>query len=92
MDWSLPGTSIHGIFQAGVLEWGAIAFCIDIGLLVLKEMIEKFHKIVEKQDGQVWFSKVKQTLTYWQVLKWGSEVNLCLDSKAKDNFKCPNYS
>ena len=39
--------------QAGVLEWGVIAFCIDIGLLVLKEMIEKFHKIVEKQDGQV---------------------------------------
>ena len=23
---SLPGSSIHGIFQAGVLEWGAIAF------------------------------------------------------------------
>ena len=26
MDYSLPGSSIHGIFQAGVLEWGAIAF------------------------------------------------------------------
>ena len=25
MDCSLPGPSIHGIFQAGVLEWGAIA-------------------------------------------------------------------
>ena len=26
MDSSLPGSSIHGIFQARVLEWGAIAF------------------------------------------------------------------
>ena len=25
MDCSLPGSSIHGIFQATVLEWGAIA-------------------------------------------------------------------
>ena len=26
MDCDLPGSSIHGIFQARVLEWGAIAF------------------------------------------------------------------
>ena len=26
MDCSQPGSSIHGIFQARVLEWGAIAF------------------------------------------------------------------
>ena len=26
MDCSLPGSSIHGIFQTRVLEWGAIAF------------------------------------------------------------------
>ena len=26
MDCSLPGSSIHGIFQARVLEWGAIVF------------------------------------------------------------------
>ena len=26
MDCSLPGSAIHGIFQARVLEWGAIAF------------------------------------------------------------------
>ena len=26
MDYSLPGSSVHGIFQARVLEWGAIAF------------------------------------------------------------------
>ena len=26
MDHSLPGSSVHGIFQARVLEWGAVAF------------------------------------------------------------------
>ena len=26
MDCSLPGSSVHGIFQASVLEWIAIAF------------------------------------------------------------------
>ena len=29
MDCSLPGSSVHGIFQARVLEWGAIAFSRD---------------------------------------------------------------
>ena len=28
MDWSLPGSSVHGVFQARVLEWGAIAFSV----------------------------------------------------------------
>ena len=26
MDWSLPGSSIHGIFQAKMLEWVAISY------------------------------------------------------------------
>ena len=29
MDCSLPGSSVHGIFQARVLEWGATAFSND---------------------------------------------------------------
>ena len=28
MDCSLPGSSVHGIFQARVLEWGAFAFSV----------------------------------------------------------------
>ena len=36
MDCSLPGSSIHGIFQARVLEWGAIAFSLPpVGMLFL---------------------------------------------------------
>ena len=29
VDCSLPGSSVHGIFQARVLEWGAIAFSLN---------------------------------------------------------------
>ena len=29
MDCSLPGSSVHGILQARVLEWGAISFSSD---------------------------------------------------------------
>ena len=35
MDCSLPGFSIHGIFQARVLEWGAIAFrCLEKATII----------------------------------------------------------
>ena len=30
MDWSLPDSSMHGILQARVLEWGAIDFSIAL--------------------------------------------------------------
>ena len=40
MDCSPPGSSIHGIFQARVLEWGAIAFSEVTGLLSAKAGIQ----------------------------------------------------
>ena len=43
MDCSLPGSSIHGIFQARVLEWGAIAFSeTTVYSTEKKSLIEKF--------------------------------------------------
>ena len=43
MDCSLPGSSAHGIFQARVLEWGAIAF--------LNSVVDLFnrHALGDKQ-------------------------------------------
>ena len=32
MDCSLPGSSLHGIFQARVLEWGAILLTLDLSI------------------------------------------------------------
>ena len=37
MDCSLPGSSFHGIFQAGVLEWVAVAFSYCIVQRMLKK-------------------------------------------------------
>ena len=41
MDYGLPGSSVHGIFQARVLEWGAIAF--SASLLYSKLYLELTH-------------------------------------------------
>ena len=40
MDCSLPGFSIHRIFQARVLEWGAIAFSKNVFLGTVKYWLE----------------------------------------------------
>ena len=42
MDCSLPGSSIHGVFQARVLEWGAIAFSPHMLLLLL---LSRFSRV-----------------------------------------------
>ena len=44
MDCSLPGSSVHGIFQARVLEWVAIAFSDGEGLLLLL-LLSRFSRI-----------------------------------------------
>ena len=48
MDCSLPSSSIHGIFQARVLEWGAIAFSEGIPNIMIKE----FSSMSAVQDRQ----------------------------------------
>ena len=43
LDCSLPGSSVHGIFQARVLEWGAIAFSENALYYLLKLSRACFH-------------------------------------------------
>ena len=56
MDCSLLGSSVHGIFQARVLEWGAIAFSIINSKLyqIHKEIIKIFeeNKIIGKRHKE----------------------------------------
>ena len=42
MDHSLPGSSIHGIFQARVLEWVAIAFSLWSNYVAANSIISFF--------------------------------------------------
>ena len=50
MDCSLPGSSIHGIFQARELEWCAIAFS-DMRYLELVKFIEIYTIIALPVDS-----------------------------------------
>ena len=43
MDFSLPGSSVHGIFQARVLKWGTIAFSEFAVLLLL--LLSRFSRV-----------------------------------------------
>ena len=61
MDCSLPGSSIHGIFQARVLEWGAIAFPRILGytsiifendIECLTELLGMFEKLSLKSSSR----------------------------------------
>ena len=50
MDFSLPGSSVHGIFQARVLEWVAIAFSVKMLTSVLN-YLATFLKTVFSQTS-----------------------------------------
>ena len=52
MDCSRPGSSIHGIFQARILEWGAIAFS-DSRTIALSNSVKLSHARGATQDGRV---------------------------------------
>ena len=51
MDCSLPGSSIHGIFQARVLEWGAIAFSKRRQIEITNRQILKMFSISNYQTN-----------------------------------------
>ena len=50
MDCSQPDSSVHGIFQARVLEWGAIAFYRQ-PIMKWQEQCQEFRKEVENDIG-----------------------------------------
>ena len=50
IDCSLPGPSVHGIFQATVLEWGAIAFsllCTYMRVIVIAQLVKNLPTMQE---------------------------------------------
>ena len=56
MDCSPLGSSVHGIFQASVLEWGAIAFSesepdVEQSLCLLQACRKYWHRRIARQPG-----------------------------------------
>ena len=51
MDCSLPGSSIHGIFQARVLEWVAIAFSRELPAAAAAKSLQSCPTLCDPIDG-----------------------------------------
>ena len=75
MDCSLPGSSVHGTFQARVLEWGAIAFS---DYQPRQHIKKQRHYFADKglfsqgygfSSSHVWMEK--EMATHSSVLAWG---------------------
>ena len=84
MDCSLPGSCVHGIFQARVLEWGAIAFLYwpqqaFISLFTKETKTQRAGVTVKRR--QVWILNQPLNSTVWK----GSPILCCLnDSRYKE--------
>ena len=79
MDCSLPGSSIHGIFQARVLEWGAIAFS------TLAVQWLTFHASNVGSTGSIPEQGTKIPYTVWQSQKQKSMYQQVLLIKLIDH-------
>ena len=74
MDCSLPGSSVHGIFQARVLEWVAIAFSImEYYSTIKRNTFEsvlmrwmKLEPIIQSETSQ----KEKDKYCIWNLKRW----------------------
>src|SRR5574340_768158 len=69
MDCSLPGSSVHGIFQARVLEWGAIAFSgipVELFQILKDDAVEVLHSLCQ----QIW--KTQQWPQDWKRISFHS--------------------
>ena len=82
MDCSLPGSSVHGIFQARVLEWGAIAFSTSYAEEAeVKQFYEDLHDLLEltpKKDVLFiiddWNAKIgRDTWSNRKIWPWSTE-------------------
>ena len=68
MDCSLPGSSVHGIFQATVLEWVAVAFSGKTNMRQAKIQIVLNYES-DKQQFQINLS------FYWLYISYSSTLN-----------------
>jgi len=74
MDCSLPGSSIHGIFQARVLEWAVIAFSVSLMNIdtkifskILANQLQLYVKIITHHDQVGFIPEMPRFLQYLQV-------------------------
>ena len=101
MDWSLPGSSAHGIFQARVQEWVAIALISHASKVMLKILQARLQQYVnhELPDVQAGFRKGRRTRDQIANIRWIIEkarefqknIYFCFIDYAKA-FNCVDYN
>ena len=92
MDYSLPGSPVHGIFQARVLEWGAIAFSMTNLDSCIKNQRHHFaNKGLYNQSygfsisyGQMWGLLHKEG---WALKNWCFQI-VVLEKTLQSPFDC----
>ena len=71
MDCSPPGSSAHGIFQARVLEWGAIAF---------SDSVPSLWHIFALKDVRHLKIKIRKVMGRWRALCFQTAKSCCVFS------------
>ena len=93
MDYSLPGFSSHGIFQARVLEWGAIAFSRNtwsnrqIWLLRTEWSRAKANRVLPRErtgDSKHLSKNTREDSTHRHFQMLNTEIRLIIYFAAKD--------
>ena len=71
IDYSLPGSSVHGILQARILEWVAISFSYYVYLTWTADSLEK-TLMLGKTEGK--------RIRRWQKLRWLDSMTDSIDT------------
>ena len=70
MDCSPPGSSVYGIFQARVLEWGAIAFSMCMYVYTNICVCALIHRIMQVEKGSMISSFEYNEAPHSSTLAW----------------------
>ena len=71
IDYSLPGSSVHGILQARILEWVTISFSYYVYLTWTADSLEK-TLMLGKTEGK--------RIRRWQKLRWLDSMTDSIDT------------
>ena len=73
MDYSLPGSSVHGIFQARVLEWVAIAFSESKAVAVFNSLKAERSGSCRRKSNRGWLIRFKER-SHFHIMKVQDEA------------------
>ena len=84
MDCSLPGSSVHGIFQARVLEWVATAFSLKLLEENIGRTLDDINQSKILYDLPPTVTEIKTKVNKWDLIKLKS---FCTANKTKQGEK-----